>query len=215
MYSIPAYKRILSYITPVLLWKGSGTHNPVLELFLYHNDFQLATEDAVYSDGVRYRPLTLAFALPDRSEIKGLRDVLILGTGLGSAVQILHAKGANPRYTLVDNDEVILNLAKPLLKSHNITYVCADAGQFIIKDSGRYDMLVVDIFRNRSVPSEFTTVHFFGLCHKKLRPGGYFVFNYIAERQPEWDDALNNLRLVFGNVKVINEGINRITVAKV
>ncbi len=187
----------------------------MLELFLYHDNFQLATEDAVYSDGVRYRPLILAFAVPDKKEIKDLRDVLVLGTGLGSAVQILQAKGASPRYTLVDNDEVILNLAKPLLTGHNIAYVCADAGQFMQKDNGRYDMLVVDIFRNRLVPPEFTTVSFFGLCYEKLRPGGYFVFNYIAERQPEWDDALNNLRLVFGNVRVINEGINRITVAKV
>ncbi len=88
---IPFYKRLLSYIYPVPLRSGAGDVNAHLEIFLHHNRLQLVTADAIYSDGDHYIPaVTVVNNL--KAILSSVSNVLVLGGGLGSMVQVMRSK---------------------------------------------------------------------------------------------------------------------------
>ena len=57
-------QKLLSHFFPVSIRKGATAHNAQLEIFYYRGRFILATADAVYSDGHKYKPLVAAFSAP-------------------------------------------------------------------------------------------------------------------------------------------------------
>lgn len=215
MFAVPLHKRLLSFLYPVSVWKGEGTQNPFLELLLYQNQYQLATKDALYSDGNRYRPLVMAFNEIGKA-ITNVKKVLVLGTGLGSAVQILHSKNVRPSFVLVDNDKKVLELAQHMLHMEKkISFVCTDAIEFVSKTNDSFDILIVDVFRSRIVPGSIIARAFLEKCRQAISQGGYLVLNYIITDDEEWQRALENINDVFPGNKILNNGINRIVVATV
>lgn len=189
----------------------------MLELYLFKGRWQLATIDALYSDGDKYTPLVRAFK-EIKTKLQDVKKVLVLGTGLGSAVQIFHSMGYSAQFTLVDNDAVILKWAMELMNEellNDVTPVCADAKTFITEDNGTYDMLIVDIFQGRVVPAFVTGSNFLQECRRHINTGGIFIMNYIAIREAEWETVKKNVDQVFSAVKVLNNGLNRILIATV
>ena len=92
------WQGLQSLLYPVRIRKSSSTVNPVLELFYFQGRYMLGTPDAVYSDGDRYRPLVAAFTAPGlKPHLGNVRNVLVLGTGLASAVSGSWAPGARAR----------------------------------------------------------------------------------------------------------------------
>lgn len=147
-----------------------------------------------------------------------VKDVLILGTGLGSAAQILHAKGVKPAYTFVEYDETILQWAMQTLHADVVAKskaVCADALLFMNDYKQQQDMLVVDIFNSRVVPAFVTTEDFLKKCRRCIKPGGHFVLNYIVLKNTNWTTVEQNIKSVFPNLTILENGINRIIVATV
>ncbi|MBS1688882.1 MAG: class I SAM-dependent methyltransferase [Bacteroidetes bacterium] len=217
MQKISPYKRFLSYFYPVRIHTASGSNNPVLELYLYRGRWQLATIDALYSDGNKYTPLVRAFK-EVKTKLQGVKKILVLGTGLGSAVQIFHSMGYKAQFTLVDNDAVILKWAMELMNEQllsDITPVCADAKTFITDNKETCDMLIVDIFQGRVVPGFVTGNNFLQECRRHINTGGIFIMNYIAIREAEWANVKRSIDQVFPTVKVLNKGLNRIIIATV
>ena len=199
---------------PVRVAKSSGTKNKVLELFLYRGQLQLATVDALYSDGTRYRPLKIAFKAI-KGKLAGVKDVLLLGTGLASAVHILSKKGFTPSYTLVEHDNVVLELAKKYLPTDvkQVEAHCTDALSFINNNEQKYDMLIVDIFDGRVAPEFVTSEEFLLKCRQSLNSDGIFILNYIINGYPLWEDAITSIKTVFPDTQVLEYEINRVIVA--
>lgn len=209
------YKRILSYLYPVRIRKGSSTNNPVLELFLYRGQYQLATRDALYSDGIRYTPMVLAFNKLKR-QLPGIQKMLVLGAGLGSAVQILNKKGFHPACTLVDNDDVVLRWLDDLMdKKDRINLVLTEAATFVDENTDVFDLVVIDIFKSRVVPDFVISPLFLQKCRKRIVPGGHLVMNYIVENAVSWNNVIENVESVFPDNMILIKGINRIVIAKV
>lgn len=190
---------------------------PVPELFLYRGRYQLATQDALYSDGRHYRPMLVAYKklkphLPD------VKDVLVLGCGLGSAVDILHAQGYKPNYTLVDSDKEVLRWALELLPQQvaaSVTPFCENAERFVAGHPTQYDLVILDIFLGREVPGFVTSVGFLQQCRKLLRKDGCFVLNYMVATDAAWAEARQKIQACFPNAEVSAIGINRVVTATV
>lgn len=217
MVSVPTYKRILSYLWPVRLRKSSGTENPVLELFLFRNQYQLATMDALYSDGDRYKPIVAACDYL-KHELHEIKSVLVLGTGIASAVRIIERYKGRPKYTLVEHDKTVLEWALELLPSglhDRVQPVHADAGSYMQKSSKKYKLIVTDIFNGRVVPDFVTETTFLEQCKAGLDDGGIWVLNYIVHKNTDWKKIHRRLGGVFPDNRVINIGINRIVIARV
>ena len=217
MPQIPFYKRLMSYLYPLRLESTSSTENPLLELFLYRGQYQLATQDALYSDGRRYRPMLVAFEAL-KQKLKDVKNVLVLGTGLGSAVHILAAKGYHPSYTLVEHDDLILEWCIEHLPGDEVKRVwpvCADAQSHMAHNDMKYDLVIADIFKSRVVPAFVTTEAFLTQCRRSVNPGGYIVINYMVNNDKEWRAAIAAINAVFPGNRVINHGVNRIVIATV
>lgn len=145
----------------------------------------------------------------------GINSVLVLGTGLGSLVQIMRRRGYNPHFTLVENDKVVLQWAMELLgkkKADKITPVCMDAKVFMKRNTGKFDLIFIDIFNSRVVPGFVTTTFFLTQCRESLTPGGHVAFNYMIDDPVEWLDTQQVFGEVFPEHTVINLGINRVFV---
>lgn len=213
---VPLYKKILSYLAPVWIERGHSRENPDLELLLYKGRWQLATNDAIYSDADKYTPILAAYkALEDK--LPAVKKALVLGSGLGSAVQIMGGKGYSPDFTLVENDEQVLAWAKELMPAYggNVKMIKADAMFYMDIDKEKYDLLIVDVFKGREVPDFVTTRPFMENCRAHINEGGSFVLNYIIEEDQRWLKLKLILNEVFPGHEAIKEGINRIIVATV
>jgi len=209
------WQRLQGLLYPVSIRKGSSPLNPVLELFYYHGRYILGTQDAVYSDGNRYRPLVAAFTAPAlRDHLPRVRDVLVLGTGLASAVHVLDRYGYRPRFTLVEIDALVLDWAVEFLPEGTVaTPVCANAFGFIATDEQIYDLIIVDLFFGREVPAVVTQHRFLQQCRSRLEPGGHLVLNYMVNRDEDEDRAKKALKAVFNDVTELSFGINRVYIA--
>ena len=183
---------------------------------MYRGRWQLATKDAVYSDGDQYTPILTAYkALQD--QLSTIENVLVLGCGLGSAVQIMAKKGYAPVFTLVDSDELVLQWAKELLPPYpgEVNLVAADARVYLHTDAEKYDLLIVDIFKGRVIPDFVTTEDFMKNCRLHINTGGSFVLNYIVNEEKEWAAFQQIFKSVFPQYKMLKNGVNRILVATV
>lgn len=189
----------------------------MLELYLRRDQWQLATEDAWYSDGRRYRPLLTAFK-KIREELFGIDHVLVLGTGLASAVHILDDMGLHPGFTLIDIDSVILELAIDLMPPHNLSRiepVCIDAREFMQHNRMLYPLIVCDVFMGRTVPGFVSSPGFLQQCRISLQPGGHFILNYLEQSKSLYHEICALMHDIFPGYRRIEFGINKIFVASV
>lgn len=216
---IPWFKKMLSFISPVSIGLVSGKKHDYLEILLYRNQWLLATEEAIYSNGTKYIPILYILKSISYSKVRKFRDCLILGAGLGSAVQVLHKKyGSKSRFHLVEMDAVILNMARELLGKmgiDNLKYHESEAVDFLSgkDDNQKFDLIFVDVFNGKSVPENIITQDFFKNCKNKLTPQGVWAMNYIFSTPEEWQELLKNITSIFGkNVQIIEKNLNRLIV---
>ncbi len=140
-----------------------------------------------------------------------------MGTGLGSMVRAMARKGYDPDFTLVDNDKVVLQWAIEFLDdtpAGDIIPLCTDARQFMAQNTIKYDMVFIDIFNGRVVPSFVTTTIFLKQCLDSLNAGGHLIFNYIINDPQQWEMVKNVCSVVMPGYKVIDMSINRIIIAR-
>lgn len=216
-FKISPLKRMLSYLVPVTVANTSSTQNPFLEFILYRNQWQLATEEALYSDGNRYQPFRMAFKNVPAGRLAKVERCLVLGTGLGSLVEILHGRyKCRAAFTLVEHDEKILKWALEGLTAKGVSKmkpVCTNAHTYVATDKGRYDLICIDIFNGREVPSIFTEKDFLSNSQKLLSPGGVWIMNYIINDRSELLEFMRNVKAVFPKLKVLEKDQNRILIS--
>lgn len=216
-YKVSALKKLLSYLVPVTVASSSGSQNRFLEFILYRNQWQLATEEALYSDGNRYQPFRIAFKHVPKETLGHISECLVLGTGLGSIVQILSERyKARPRFTLVEYDEQILKWALENLSAMgigNLDPYCENAEEFVKREKGKYDLICVDIFKGREVPSLFIEEEFLMNSRRLLKPGGIWIMNYIINDEKEAVQFFRNIKRIFINLEIIEKDQNRIVIA--
>jgi spermidine synthase len=191
-----------------------GTDNTYLEITLFQNQFQLGTNDALYSDGDRYTPAVTAVKNL-RGFLPSMRSVLVLGAGLCSMVHVMRRKNTDPYFTLVEKDKVVLEWAMELLdplKPEKTQPVCADAEAFMQTNAAKYDFVFLDIFKGRVVPSFVCTGSFLEQCRVSLAPGGHLAFNYIVNDAEEWEQVKNTFTTIFPQNKIIASSVNRILI---
>ena len=213
---IPLYKRLISYLHPVWIRQFRSEYNPHLELLMYKGRIQLATEDALYSDGNAYTP-ALAILKDLKPHLPHVKNVLILGVGLGSTASMIRQRGYSPSFTLVELDEVILELAMEHLSADTNTKleaICANAEQFVATNTRQFDLVFIDIFNSRTVPPFVSTLSFLSNCRKALAPGGHIAFNYIINDKEEWAYTQKNFASVFPKHHIISSDINRLFVGE-
>lgn len=209
---IPFYKKIGSYFFPIKLKEVSSNQNSLLRVYLFRSQMMLSCADAIYSQGISYEPFSLPFEKL-KKEIPTFDTFLLLGTGLGSALQILQKKYQHfPKTTLVDIDENVLALSKEYMNlntKNNVEWICDDALIYLQETSKTFDLIGVDVFKGTTVPFDIQTDYFMRLCEKKINKNGKVIFNFIAQNKTDILMFENKMQHKFNSIEIILHGLNK------
>jgi SAM-dependent methyltransferase len=172
-----------SYLSEVPLESVDSKISQRLHVSMIRGRLQLTTDHVIYSWEDLYRNFRYA---SNRVNWKKFRpkNVLVLGLGLGSVIQILERKVTHPlSITAVELDEGVLYLAKKYSASKfrsPIQYLCADAYAFVQQNRQKFDLILFDIFVDDYIPSQFESLAFTQKLASSLAPGGLILYNRIA-----------------------------------
>ena len=187
------------------------------EIVLTRNgaDFRLYLDGSLQfstSDEYRYHEMLVYPALYQR-EKRG-RDALVLGGGDGLAVRELLKSDSIATVTLVELDEVMIDLAMNnstisyingnSLDDRRVKVIAGDAYDFLIKNRKPFDLIIADFpDPHDETIAKLYTEQFFKLVKRSLRDDGVFVTQStspLSAREAFW--CVNRtMGKVFTNVK--------------
>ena len=175
--------RLLSYIHPItktIKSNFSGT----LEITIKNGKKRLNTKNANYSYGALQ--LILKFGL-DKIDLKKVNSVLLLGLGGGSVIETLRDDFNYQKHiTAVDIDPVIIDIAKTefgLENNPKLKIICQDALQYVNQNTQQFDLIIVDLFIDISVPKQFLELSFWEHIIKSKSSNGVILFNGSLEKE--------------------------------
>jgi spermidine synthase len=106
-------------------------------------------------------------------------DVLVLGMGTGTFATECHYYFENSHITGVEIDEKIIDLAYEkfgLPDDERISCVEFDARAYL-RNAGKYDVIMVDAYRDITVQFQLSSVEFFTEVKERLNENGVMVLN--------------------------------------
>lgn len=174
-------KKILSYLFPIRIYKAKSPISKTLEVTLYNGELIIDAENVNYSYGTLQRVLRFGLKKIGYDTIRQMNSILVLGVGGGSVIKTLvnevqfegNIKG-------VELDKDIIELANKYFQLHkipNLEIVIQDAEEFVRQENKTYDLIVLDIFQDKDMPSFLFEPEFSDLLLSLLNPDGYILFN--------------------------------------
>ena len=180
---VPIWKQYLSYIRDVHIESTQDENLDDLHVLFSKGDIQLCTDNAIYSYGYKYNNFKEAFEQTDIQK-RDIKDVLVLGLGLGSVPLILERKIKKPLYfTCVEKDYNIISLATEYTMNYlksGFEIIPCDAIQFINQTSDKYDLVISDIFVDTVIPDAFLKRAYLENLKNLLNPNGLLYLNMLA-----------------------------------
>lgn len=133
-------------------------------------------------------PLTLAFeyqaalleAALEHAHSTRTQSLLMLGLGGGSLASQLHSVLPHCQQTLVELREAVIQIAYHyfyLPDTAKITPIQADAAEFVQQSTQQYNLIIVDLYDNESMPWAFTEATFLSQLQRLTSPSGRILFN--------------------------------------
>lgn len=210
-------KKALSYLWPVTIHKSSSPHNPMLEVAYWRGEIILNARNANYSFGALHKVFINVFK-HIKLKTEAMNNVLILGFGTGSVANIINNDyNFNGQITGVEIDERVIELGNQyfnLQKFSNLQLICTDANSYLQQTTATFDLIVVDVFKDFTVPQEVQTRAFLELLKQRTASGGLLVFNIMVRNhtlKKEADELQQKLQDCFGKVEVFKiMGFNRV-----
>ena len=108
------------------------------------------------------------------------RRVLMLGNAAGTTARAFGALYPGVAYDGVELDPQVTAVARRyfgLGRIPRLTVYTADARPFLQATHRRYDLIMIDAYRQPYVPFYLATREFFALCRARLAPGGIVALN--------------------------------------
>jgi spermidine synthase len=124
-----------------------------------------------YWDGMLVLPFT-ALARPPRR-------IAILGNAAGTTARAYGRLFPRTRIDGVEIDGELSEIGRRYfdMRAPRLTLHHADARPFLRRTDARYDVIVVDAYRQPYIPFYLATKEFFELCRDRLEPGGVVLIN--------------------------------------
>ena len=146
---------------------------------------------------------------PSRAVEPRPRSVLIIGLAGGtSAAQYRAAFGDSVQITGVEIDPDIVSVADRYfhLGATNTDVVVQDGRYYLATDRHKYDVIVMDAYRQPYIPFHLTTREFFQLARDHLNPGGVAVVNAgrTARDYRLVDAVASTMRPVYSSVLLVD-----------
>src|SRR4029079_17382650 len=155
------------------------------------------------------RFMTLGVAYPPKVE-----RIAEIGLGGGRTVSYLSASLPDTGILAIELDKDVVDLAKKYFKfqeTARLRTVVSDGRAFLLKDSDKWDVVLIDAYRGPFVPFHLLTQEFYRLGKSRLNPGGGVGQN-IEPSTMLFDSATVTLKSVFSNVDLYDGGGNVVAI---
>ena len=174
-------KKIFSYIIPIKIYETKSSFSKSIEVTWTNGELVLDSENANYSYGSLQRILRLGLKNIGYEKIVPMNHVLVLGVAGGSVIKTLvdeiKYKG---KITGVEIDPEIIKIANTYFKLDevkNLEIVIDDAFEFVLKTKAKYDLIIIDIFQDTTMPNFLFETFFVNRICFLLRSRGFILFN--------------------------------------
>ncbi len=177
-------KRLLSYILPVKIDQKKSKFSKNLEVTWNNGYLVLDSENTNYSFGSLQRVLKKGLKYIGYERINTFENILILGVAGGSIIETLKKdvkfKG---KITGVEIDVVAIEIANKyfgLNNYKNVEIIIDDAFEFVLKTKEKYDLIVIDIFQDTTMPNFLFEDFFIDHVNMILKVNGFILFNTMV-----------------------------------
>jgi spermidine synthase len=176
------FQNFLSYFFPVKLKTFHSNFSGDLYIYKVNGKKVLDTHSVNYSFNALHKVFKRAFAKTG-IDPQNTKNVLILGLGGGSIVQLLRSEHhIKSPITAIEIDPVIVEIARSEFDLHKydpINIVVSDAQLWMNENTTTFDIICVDLFINAEVPSPFLQTGFIDQLVKATNTGGTIYFNIM------------------------------------
>ena len=174
-------KKIFSYLIPIKIYETKSSLSKSIEITWANGELVLDSENANYSYGSLQRILRLGLKNIGYEKIVPMNHILVLGVAGGSVIKTLvdeiKYKG---KITGVEIDPEIIKIANTyfkLDKVKNLEIVIDDAFEFVLKTKTKYDLIIIDVFQDTTMPNFLFETFFINRICSLLKSQGFILFN--------------------------------------
>lgn len=197
--SSTAYNRgmgLFHHFLPETVLVTSSRYNPEIRVVREREGMKLLVNGSRQSGPYIQKLWQAALGAFHLDSFTRISSILVLGVGGGTVITLLTARYPEASITAVDIDPVIIGIAKKyfhLDHISNLQLLHGDAQEFV-KRHKRYDLIIIDLFIGREIPSFVGVQWFYKNLKRNLTPGGVCILNYLQEREyQEKSEALLRL----------------------
>ena len=177
-------KRLLSYILPVKIYQKKSEFSKNLEVTWNNGYLVLDSENTNYSFGSLQRVLKKGLKYIGYERINTFENILILGVAGGSVIETIKNdikfKG---KITGVEIDATAIEIANKyfgLNNYKNVEIIIEDAFEFVLKTKEKYDLIIIDIFQDTTMPNFLFEDFFINRINFLLNINGFILFNTMV-----------------------------------
>ncbi|HRK58782.1 MAG TPA: fused MFS/spermidine synthase [Candidatus Kapabacteria bacterium] len=176
-------KNSLSYIMPMRVKNYHSAINGLVEINITDGTKTLDTHSCNYSYGSLQK--ILQKGLEEIESIDSVKHILILGLGGGSVIQtireVFHSKA---HITAVEIDRLMIDIAQQefgIDRYAPLTIIHDDAIVFMQHSKQLYNLIIVDVFVQETIPEECLSADFLRRIAQSLTIGGTIIFNTMRD----------------------------------
>ncbi|CAM3029324.1 spermidine synthase [Flavobacterium frigoris] len=175
------FKKVLSYLIPINIHTVKSALSKSIEITWANGELVLDSENTNYSYGSLQRILRLGLKTIGFDKINKMNHILVLGVAGGSVVKTLVDEiNFDGKITGVEIDPEIIKVANHYFKLDEIQQleiVIDDAFEFVLKTKEKYDLIIIDVFQDTTMPNFLYETYFINRICYLLKSKGFVLFN--------------------------------------
>jgi predicted membrane-bound spermidine synthase len=195
-------KKLFSYLIPIKIYQSKSSLNKSIEVTWANGELVLDSENTNYSYGSLQRILRIGLKNIGFEKIAAMEHILVLGVAGGSVIKTLVDEiKFQGKITGVEIDSDIINVANnffALDKISQLDIVVDDAFEFVLKTKSKYDLIIIDIFQDTTMPNFLFETFFINRICFLLRSKGFILFNTMILNETQ---NIRNQKYVSGFYK--------------
>jgi spermidine synthase len=136
-----------------------------------------------------------------------IKHVLMVGLGAGSISTYLGRAMADVQIDVVELDPGVIAAGRKyfgLRETDKVHFIESDGRVYLNRSKERYDLIILDAFRELGIPFHLLTREFYELIKQRLAPGGALASN-VAANTRLYVSSLLTLRAVFPTVDTYSD----------
>jgi spermidine synthase len=187
-------QKLFSYFIPINIYKKKSAFSKSLEVSWNNGKLVLDSKNTNYSYGSLQRILRKGLKYIGFERIRNFKTILILGVAGGSVIKTLvdeiKFKGL---ITGVEIDEYVIKIANKyfeLDKIPNVEILIDDAFEYVLKTKKTYDLIIIDIFQDTTMPNFLFEDFFINRINTLLNLNGFILFNTMVINKLQEDRNL-------------------------